>query len=236
MTKVVKRLSHVKKHKHSSYRGIYMTKDGWVVRMSIKSKKYVYGPFNNEKEAAKFYDEKALKNLKDKAILNILKNPYQTPSKVIKKRKKIGSIHYDRKKFSIVTKHKICARQKWCCNYCNNLLSDIFIVDHIVPLFLGGSNAEFNLQALCPSCNQFKTSILDYQVLKPIADTKILTVDDVFQAQRNNYHKNMCIDPSLSTTVNNNSDPMNVNQFVDKNNGKRELELKISGINIKIFI
>lgn len=30
-------------------------------------------------------------------------------------------------------------------------------VDHIQPLFFGGSNHEANLQALCPNCHREKT-------------------------------------------------------------------------------
>lgn len=39
---------------------------------------------------------------------------------------------------------------------CRNKLSDIYDVDHIVPLVRGGSNDRSNLQIMCSSCNRSK--------------------------------------------------------------------------------
>ena len=254
-------LTRKKTHKDSSYIGVYKKNNGWITQMTINHQKIVLGPFENEEDAARKYDEKVLEHLKEKAKLNILENSY--PSKPIKVQKKkrankckirAKKIH-NRVKFSIITKNKICARQKWCCNFCNNLLSDIFIVDHVVPLFLGGCNAEYNLQALCPGCDRFKTSYLDYKVFKPLAEKKTLIIQDVFQAQCDNYHKMMCIDP----TTMQNTENMNIkcNQYIThsningeiKNNdvsnrelsdginlSGKELVLDINGIKIKIMV
>lgn len=117
-----------------------------------------------------------------------------------KKRKIIEDKKYVRQTFKRVqfpqaTRNKICSRQKWCCNFCGDLFADVFVVDHMVPLCLGGNNEEYNLQALCASCDKFKTGYLDFKVLLPIVkeNPEGLTPDIVKQVQRENFHKMMCI-------------------------------------------
>ena len=48
---------------------------------------------------------------------------------------------------------KILERQSYCCVYCGDDLNDVYHVDHIMPIALGGSNWPDNLQCLCPTCN-----------------------------------------------------------------------------------
>ena len=210
-----------KQHKISGYRGVDKVKNGWITNITINKKKYVYGPFQSEEDAAKCYDEKALENFKENAVLNILPSPYPPHKEIVKnvrKRKRnMKETIYNRVKFSIVTKNKICSKQKWCCNFCKNLLTDIFIVDHIIPLFLGGSNEEYNLQALCPSCDRYKTSQLDFQVIKPLSEIKQITTLDVLNIQKLNYHKMMCIESSELSREDN-----------------KRIELNINGVNIII--
>ena len=54
--------------------------------------------------------------------------------------------------------------QKGRCAYCGCSLKSGYHVDHVTPLFLGGSNGRDNLQLLCPSCNTKKSALdpLDY--------------------------------------------------------------------------
>ena len=54
-------------------------------------------------------------------------------------------------------KKRVAYRQKYRCALCNILLPPTYQVDHITPLFLGGSNHPTNLQALCPNCHADKT-------------------------------------------------------------------------------
>lgn len=244
-------LTSKKHHKQSKYVGVYRTNNGWITKMTVNNQQRIFGPFIDEIEAAKMYDTEALKHRKEQAFLNILKNPYTPKPKPVKiKKQKINisaTAANKRVKFSVVTKNKICARQKWCCNFCGNLLSDIFIVDHVVPLFLGGTNSEYNLQALCPSCDRFKTSYLDYKVIKPLSERKNITTKDVFQIQKDNYHKMMCIDPTTSTV--NNTETMNINcqQYITNSNVNsggnggninlnNGLELIINGVKINIKV
>lgn len=50
----------------------------------------------------------------------------------------------------------IHARQKFKCAECGTSTKKKRHVDHIMPIALGGSNAAFNLQILCPLCNDRK--------------------------------------------------------------------------------
>lgn len=43
--------------------------------------------------------------------------------------------------------------QRFKCAACKTCVKQKFHVDHVVPLFLGGSNGKENLQILCPTCN-----------------------------------------------------------------------------------
>lgn len=58
------------------------------------------------------------------------------------------------------TKKKyISAQQGWKCGHCQQQLSSTYEVDHIVPLYKGGSNDLTNLVSLCPNCHRNKTAM-----------------------------------------------------------------------------
>ena len=64
-----------------------------------------------------------------------------------------------------LTKKRIGEKYGWTCACgCGQKLSFDYHVDHIIPLWKGGNNAETNLQSLNPRCHAFKTS-LENQVL-----------------------------------------------------------------------
>jgi 5-methylcytosine-specific restriction endonuclease McrA len=52
----------------------------------------------------------------------------------------------------------VASSQKWCCKSCTELLNHTYEIDHIIPLYGGGSNDRSNLQALCANCHSLKTS------------------------------------------------------------------------------
>ena len=62
-----------------------------------------------------------------------------------------------RRRVSAGLKKRVAYRQHYVCNACKKLLPPTYEVDHIRALFLGGSNHESNLQALCPNCHRDKT-------------------------------------------------------------------------------
>lgn len=238
MPKSRSHLTHKKQHKQSDYRGVYYRNNEWITQVTLNGKRIIMGPYNSERDAAKAYDTYVLDKFKEKAVLNFGENKYKVCKiKKIKIEKKENEIN-KRIKYSTVTKNKVCANQKWSCNFCKKILSDIFIVDHIIPLFLGGSNEEFNLQALCPSCERFKTSYMDHKVISDLKKNGRLTVENVLQAQENNYHKMMCQDPNSNKIENiiNAHDNSIVNYQCATKNDDKSLELNINGIKIRISI
>jgi purine-cytosine permease-like protein len=54
-------------------------------------------------------------------------------------------------------KKKIASNQKWKCKICHQLLDYTYEIDHIQPIFKGGTNNINNLQALCRNCHGKKT-------------------------------------------------------------------------------
>lgn len=59
---------------------------------------------------------------------------------------------------SDTTKKMIASKQQWKCGICNQLLDETYEVDHIIPLYQGGSNNIDNLMALDPICHRKKTN------------------------------------------------------------------------------
>lgn len=104
----------------------------------------------------------------------------------------IKNLRMKRKRIPQFTKNRVCANQEWNCNFCKNRFSDVYIIDHMIPLWLGGNNDETNLQGLCPSCNKFKTAYIDYNILTNIFKKRRLVKEDVLKAQQNNLVKMSC--------------------------------------------
>lgn len=59
---------------------------------------------------------------------------------------------------SETTKKLVAAKQHWKCGICGQLLDETYEVDHIDPLYQGGSNDPNNLMALDPICHRKKTN------------------------------------------------------------------------------
>lgn len=62
----------------------------------------------------------------------------------------VGS--FDLKEFNLLVKIKFDNK----CNLCGNEFTGKYSIDHIIPLYLGGSNTINNIQPLCKSCNSRK--------------------------------------------------------------------------------
>jgi 5-methylcytosine-specific restriction enzyme A len=62
-----------------------------------------------------------------------------------------------KRKLNESTKKVVAANQQWRCNICKNMLDASYEVDHIIPLYKGGNNEIYNLQALCRNCHGLKT-------------------------------------------------------------------------------
>lgn len=56
------------------------------------------------------------------------------------------------------TKKLVAANQQWKCAVCGCMLDETYEVDHVNPLYKGGSNDLSNLMALDPKCHRKKTN------------------------------------------------------------------------------
>lgn len=54
---------------------------------------------------------------------------------------------------SELAKKIVASNQKWKCAKCQELLDFTYEIDHIKPLYKGGSNEMKNLRALCRGCH-----------------------------------------------------------------------------------
>ena len=54
-------------------------------------------------------------------------------------------------------KKYVASNQQWKCASCNELLDATYEIDHITPLYKGGTNEVSNLKALCRNCHGKKT-------------------------------------------------------------------------------
>jgi hypothetical protein len=77
-----------------------------------------------------------------------------------------------RSKISHFHRNIIYTKQNDMCNICLNKLGVERILDHIQPLFLGGADKEYNYQAICGSCNKWKTYEFDYFLEKYLKSKK----------------------------------------------------------------
>lgn len=54
-------------------------------------------------------------------------------------------------------KKYVAANQSWKCGDCKQTLDATYEVDHIIPLYKGGTNETNNLMAMCRNCHGNKT-------------------------------------------------------------------------------
>tara|TARA_B110000027_G_scaffold104186_1_gene110445 strand:- start:144 stop:554 length:411 start_codon:yes stop_codon:yes gene_type:complete len=80
-----------------------------------------------------------------------------TISKIIYNTNNYNNENKSKRILNQTTKKVVAANQKWNCNICNNILDASYEVDHINPLYKGGTNEITNLQALCRNCHGKKT-------------------------------------------------------------------------------
>ena len=66
------------------------------------------------------------------------------------------------------TKKLVAAKQQWKCGQCGRVLDETYEIDHIIPLYRGGSNDAINLMALDPICHRKKTNADRHESLAPM--------------------------------------------------------------------
>ena len=78
-------------------------------------------------------------------------------SKFMHNSKNFNNSKNSKRKLSETTKKVVASNQQWSCKKCNIMLDASYEVDHINPLYNGGTNDITNLQALCRNCHGMKT-------------------------------------------------------------------------------
>ena len=99
--------------------------------------------------------------------------------KHINKRNQISNFH----------RNIIYTKQNDLCNICLNKLGVERILDHIQPLFLGGADKEYNYQAICGSCNKWKTYKFDSFIKKYIQNNKKYKLSTILNIQKREFKK-----------------------------------------------
>lgn len=102
------------------------------------------------------------RNLKGIVLMRSSKESYRLAIKKGRvKWKKSNKPKFVRVRLSWSIKYSIGCRDKWTCQGCGfHHQDDSFqhvVIDHIVPISLGGENEEKNLQVLCVACHAKKT-------------------------------------------------------------------------------
>jgi len=72
-------------------------------------------------------------------------------------------------------RHLVIARDQFCCAYCQTAEDNCgqrMHVDHIYPESAGGPTVQYNLCAVCISCNSYKGALL--RALDPVTGFEIV--------------------------------------------------------------
>ena len=176
--------------KGSKYIGVYKCKNTKkFYSKNIKNKKcYKSKLFENELDAAKKYDNFILNNFKD--IKNIKKKinfPFNI--KKNKKNNKIINKNTDKRpKIYEYIKNIIYDKQNDRCSLCIKSLGVGRIIDHIIPRYLGGIDNINNYQAICGTCNKWKTYSFDHNIKKYIEKHKKINLNDILKFQKKEFN------------------------------------------------
>ena len=65
--------------------------------------------------------------------------------------------NFKKRNVTNLQKKVVASKQQWRCKQCHKILDYTYEIDHITPLFKGGNNDNYNLQALCRNCHGKKT-------------------------------------------------------------------------------
>lgn len=157
----------------------------WYITPSFNGVQHYIGTFPTQEEA-----EKAYCLVMDIPLPKQKVRQKTTPKPVSKKRKRTSFEEGDKRvKFNAYTRNEVCYRQGWRCNICTGLLDPALIIDHIVPLSLGGTNSvHSNLQALCSRCDRLKTGTID-KFIKKRGETMPMTAQEILEYQSKCFKK-----------------------------------------------
>ena len=184
------KFTKTKKYKDSSYTGVLKTPQGWYASILVKGNKIKSKIYKTEIGAAQAYDKLKKKHQPNCTSYNFMKSDKKSIKMVLrdKPKKKCKPLkgHCERIKLPQCFRNKICSRQGWRCKLCDKLFQDLYIIDHIRPLSLGGTNEINNLQSICPSCDKWKTGVFDWHI-KSVSNNRPLTLEEIMDRQTNMF-------------------------------------------------
>ena len=165
--------------KGSKYIGVYRCfKTKMYYSKNFKNKKcYKSKLFKNEIEAAKKYDNFVIKHFKKKTKKINFPQLFKKTNKL--KRPKI--LEY--------VKIIIYSNQDDKCALCKKSLGIGRIIDHIIPRSLGGLDNINNYQAICGSCNKWKTYRFDHFIKNYLKNNKKFNLDTILKIQKTEFQK-----------------------------------------------
>jgi len=127
----------------------------------------------------------------DPPIIKLKKSNNRVHNKVnnkkINKLLKIPKIK--RVKIPDFIKNKIYSEQDEKCIICKNNLGEHRVMDHIKPLSLNGLDNINNFQALCGSCNDWKTYRFDKLLKKILCNEPSMSISIIKELQKKEYVK-----------------------------------------------
>jgi len=167
--------------KGSKYIGVYFVSDKnmFYFKLSKYGKVYNSKNFDNELDAAYAYD-KYIINHDLKRKLNF---------RQIKHNKGIKYDYTKRTKIPDFTKNRIYSQQGEKCSICKNYLGEFRVMDHIKPLYLNGLDNITNYQALCGTCNSWKTYSFDKIIKEYLEKNSNASIEMIKYLQTERYLK-----------------------------------------------
>ena len=169
----------------TEYKCIYKNPNGYYAWFNYNKRPYRTDYYDNPIDAVEAYEkfklEKALKSRLKLNISsqNILPNNINSGN--------IDDITTKRSKIPDYVKNRIYAQQDEKCILCKKNLGEFRVMDHIKPISLGGPDNITNYQAICGTCNHWKTYNFDKVIKEYLQEIPDMTIDMIKQLQSKRY-------------------------------------------------
>lgn len=171
----------------TEYKCIYKNPNGYYAWFNYRGRPFRTGYYDNPTDAMeahqKFKLEKALKSCMNSQTTreNILPGNINSSN--------IDDITIKRSKIPDYVKNRIYSQQNEKCSICLNNLGEFRVMDHIKPISLGGPDNITNYQAICGTCNHWKTYSFDKVIKEYLGIVPDMTIDMIKKLQAERYLK-----------------------------------------------